>query len=65
MQAMRQIWEVMKLLVEPSGAVSYAAIVEGRLRFVGREHRDHSQRRQSRFEPSAVAVGMPQSKRDV
>jgi threonine dehydratase len=30
-QAMRQIWEVMKLLVEPSGAVSYAAIVEGRI----------------------------------
>jgi threonine dehydratase len=30
-QAMRRIWEVMKLLVEPSGAVSYAAIVEGRL----------------------------------
>ena len=30
-QAMRLIWEVMKLLVEPSGAVSYAAIVEGRL----------------------------------
>jgi threonine dehydratase len=30
-QAMRQIWEIMKLLVEPSGAVSYAAIVEGRL----------------------------------
>jgi threonine dehydratase len=30
-QAMRQILEVMKLLVEPSGAVSYAAIVEGRL----------------------------------
>jgi threonine dehydratase len=28
-QAMRQIWEVMKLLVEPSGAVSYAAIIEG------------------------------------
>jgi threonine dehydratase len=28
-QAMRQIWEVMKLIVEPSGAVSYAAIVEG------------------------------------
>jgi threonine dehydratase len=28
---MRRIWEVMKLLVEPSGAVSYAAIVEGRL----------------------------------
>jgi threonine dehydratase len=30
-QAMRQVWEVMKLLVEPSGAVSYAAIVEGRI----------------------------------
>jgi threonine dehydratase len=30
-QAMRQIWEVMKLLVEPSGAVSYAAIVEGQI----------------------------------
>jgi threonine dehydratase len=28
-QAMRQIWEVMKLIVEPSGAVAYAAIVEG------------------------------------
>jgi threonine dehydratase len=30
-QAMRQILEVMKLLVEPSGAVSYAAVVERRL----------------------------------
>ena len=30
-QAMRQIWEVMKLLVEPSGAVGYAAVLEGRL----------------------------------
>ncbi|HEY2464264.1 MAG TPA: pyridoxal-phosphate dependent enzyme [Steroidobacteraceae bacterium] len=30
-QAMRQVWEVMKLLVEPSGAVSYAAVVEGRI----------------------------------
>ena len=30
-QAMRQIWEVMKLLVEPSGAVSYAAVVEGKV----------------------------------
>jgi threonine dehydratase len=30
-QAMRQVWEVMKLLVEPSGAVSYAAVVQGRL----------------------------------
>jgi threonine dehydratase len=30
-QAMRQVWEVMKLLVEPSGAVSYAAVVQGRI----------------------------------
>jgi threonine dehydratase len=30
-QAMRQVWEVMKLIVEPSGAVGYAAIVEGRI----------------------------------
>jgi threonine dehydratase len=30
-QAMRRVWEVMKLIVEPSGAVSYAAIVEGRI----------------------------------
>jgi len=30
-QAMRHIWEVMKLIVEPSGAVAYAAIIEGRL----------------------------------
>ena len=30
-QAMRQIWEVMKLIVEASGAVSYAPIVEGKI----------------------------------
>jgi threonine dehydratase len=29
--AMRQIWEVMKIIVEPSGAVPYASIVEGKL----------------------------------
>jgi threonine dehydratase len=34
-QAMRQVWEVMKLLVEPSGAVSYAAVVEGRIAVSG------------------------------
>ena len=28
-QAMRLIWEVMKIIVEPSGAVAYAAITEG------------------------------------
>ncbi len=30
-QAMRLIWEVMKIIVEPSGAVAYAAITEKRL----------------------------------
>ena len=30
-QAMRLIWEVMKLVVEPSGAVAYAAVTEGHL----------------------------------
>lgn len=28
-QAMRLVWEVMKIIVEPSGAVAYAAITEG------------------------------------
>lgn len=30
-QAMRQIWEVMKLIVESSGAVSYAAVIDGKI----------------------------------
>lgn len=34
--AMRRIWAVMKLVVEPSGAVAYAAVVEGKLRLKGR-----------------------------
>jgi threonine dehydratase len=34
-RAMRQILEVMKLLVEPSGAVGYAAILEGRFAQTG------------------------------
>lgn len=34
-RAMRQVWEVMKLLVEPSGAVGYAAVVEGRIPATG------------------------------
>ena len=29
--AMRAIWETMKIVVEPSGAVSYAAIIEGKI----------------------------------
>ena len=29
--AMRAIWETMKIVVEPSGAVPYAAIVEGKV----------------------------------
>jgi threonine dehydratase len=36
-KAMRLIWEVMKLIVEPSGAVSYAAIVEERLDIKGKK----------------------------
>jgi len=35
-QAMRTIWEVLKLIVEPSGAVSYAAVVEGRFDIRGK-----------------------------
>ena len=34
-QAMRQIWEVMKLIVEASGAVSYAAVVEDKIGSTG------------------------------
>ena len=34
--AMRRIWEVMKILVEPSGAVAFAALVEGRLEVRGK-----------------------------
>jgi threonine dehydratase len=34
-QAMRLIWEVLKIVVEPSGAVAYAAITEGRLAAAG------------------------------
>jgi threonine dehydratase len=35
-QAMRLIWEVLKIIVEPSGAVAYAAIVEGNLDVQGK-----------------------------
>ena len=34
--AMRRIWEIMKIAVEPSGAVGYAAIAEGRVAAAGR-----------------------------
>ncbi|MEY2576829.1 MAG: hypothetical protein QOF80_2316, partial [Verrucomicrobiota bacterium] len=34
--AMRGIWETMKIVVEPSGAVPYAAVVEGRVDLRGR-----------------------------
>lgn len=33
--AMRHIWEVMKIIVEPSGAASYAAVTAGRLEVRG------------------------------
>jgi threonine dehydratase len=35
-RAMRLLWERMKLIVEPSGAVPLAAILENRDRFAGR-----------------------------
>jgi threonine dehydratase len=34
--AMQRLWEVLKIVVEPSGAVPYAAILEGRLDLKGR-----------------------------
>jgi len=34
-QAMRLIWEVLKIIVEPSGAVSYAGMVEGSFKLPG------------------------------
>jgi threonine dehydratase len=34
-QAMRSIWEVLKIIVEPSGAVAYAALVEGKIEAKG------------------------------
>jgi len=34
--SMRTIWEVLKIIVEPSGAVSYAALVDGQLDMPGR-----------------------------
>ena len=33
--AMRQLWEVMKIIIEPSGAVPYAAIAAGVLNLSG------------------------------
>ena len=35
--AMRQLWEVTKIIVEPSGAVPYAAVVSERLPLKGRK----------------------------
>lgn len=34
-RAMRTIWEVMKIIIEPSAAVPYAALLEGKLNVVG------------------------------
>lgn len=36
LHAMRAIWEVMKIIVEPSGAVGYGALVDGQLDLPGR-----------------------------
>lgn len=35
-KAMRLIWDVLKIIVEPSGAVSYAAVVEGKAKLEGK-----------------------------
>ena len=35
-QGMRRLWEVLKIIVEPSGAVPYAAIYEGMPSLAGR-----------------------------
>jgi threonine dehydratase len=35
-EAMREIWQIMKIIVEPSGAVPYAAIRERKIDIVGR-----------------------------
>jgi threonine dehydratase len=35
-QAMRMLWEVMKIIVEPSAAVPYAAIIERRIEVAGK-----------------------------
>jgi threonine dehydratase len=34
--AMRTLWEVLKIIVEPSGAVAYAALVDGQMNLSGR-----------------------------
>ena len=36
MQAMRLLWERLKLVVEPSGAIAFAAVLRNRERFAGR-----------------------------
>jgi threonine dehydratase len=35
-RAMRSIWEVLKIIVEPSAAVSYAAVVERKVDVAGK-----------------------------
>jgi threonine dehydratase len=37
LESMRHLWEVMKLVVEPSGAVPYAAVRAGELALIGRK----------------------------
>jgi threonine dehydratase len=34
--AMRELWETLKVVVEPSGAVPYAAVLEGKVAVKGR-----------------------------
>jgi threonine dehydratase len=35
-RAMRQLWEILKIIVEPSGAVPFAALLDERLQLKGK-----------------------------
>ena len=49
--AMRQLWEVMKIIVEPSGAVPYAAIAAGSSSFAVSAS--------DSFSPAATSIWIP------
>ena len=52
--AMRTIWETMKIVIEPSAAVPYAAIAEGVIDVDGKRDRNYSYRWQCRSGHVAV-----------
>jgi threonine dehydratase len=37
LSAMRLIWERLKIIVEPSGAVAFAAVLKGKSRFLNKK----------------------------